>query len=106
MEVELKHSKYLSKRLKKNFDFKCVLFPEYKTYIKIENGLHQAKYLKDSESIFSDCPSHNSDEEMENLVNHAIQDGYNDIANGIVSFIRRKNIHQDFLTKKKLKKSK
>ena len=106
MEVEIKHSKFLSKRLKKDFEFKCVLFPEYKAYIEIEDGLHQSKYLKDNESIFSENPKHNSDEEMENLINHAIQDGYTEIADGIESLIKRKHIRQDFLTAKKLKKSK
>ena len=106
MNVELKHSKSLSKKIRKNFDFKCVLFPEYKSVIKIDEGLYQSKYLKDTESIFSECPSQNSDEEMEKIANHAIKDGYADIANGILSFIKRKNIRQDFLISKKLKRSK
>ena len=67
MTSEIKHSKLLSKRIKKDFDFKSTLFPELKTCIELEQGIKQIKYQKEQESLFSKPMQFDTDEEIENF---------------------------------------
>lgn len=68
MYSELKYNYKLSKRLEKDFEFRCKLFPVYKIYIYIEDGIKQAKKLKSNESIFSSNDNSDTDEEIENIL--------------------------------------
>lgn len=53
MFIEINHSQQLSKRFKKDVEFKCVLFPVYKSFIQLEDGIMQVEKLRDNESLFS-----------------------------------------------------
>ena len=69
MTSKLKHSKKLSKRFRKDFNFSSTIFPELKKYITIERGLLQSKYLKRDESLFSLISDVDTDKDIDYYTN-------------------------------------
>ena len=65
MFSELKPSKKLKKKQKKDFCFRSLLFPESRNYVQIEHDIWQAKTLYEDESIFSKNTM-NNDTDFEN----------------------------------------
>ena len=65
MHIEIKHSEQLSKRFKKDKDFKYTLFPVYKTFVRLEEGIMQADKLRDDESLFSTAESDDVDDKIQ-----------------------------------------
>lgn len=72
MISELKHSKCLSKRYKRDFNFKSTLFPKLKEYFEIDKGVWQAKYIKDYESILSEIEYSDTDNEYDKLLDEVV----------------------------------
>ena len=99
MKSELKHSKKLSKRFKKDFDFKSILFPELKVLVKLENGIMQVKHLKKEESIFSEGINIDTDEEIEKC----LKTGY---TQKLETICKQYKLTQSLLSQKRVQKSK
>ena len=97
--IQLKHSKKLSRRFRKESDFASTLFPELKSFIEIEKGIMESKYLKEDESIFSLVSLNDTEKDIELYTNIERN-------SAMLNIQRRYKANETITSLRRLKKSK
>ena len=97
--IQLTHSKKLSKRLKKDQEFRSLLFPKPNKVYKLEEGILEIQYNDSEHSLFSEVNKVDTDEELSKFDAEVLNKRENAI-------IRQFRQTQSLLEKKRLKRLK
>ena len=97
--IQLTHSKKLSKRLKKDQDFRSLLFPQLRKVQKLEEGILAIQYNKSEHTLFSELNQVDTEEALCKFAEGKITER----TKAVISKFR---LTQSLLEKKRLKKLK
>ena len=102
MTSELVHSRPLSRRFKRDGEFRFLL-KKNNDYKELETGVKQAICLNENESLFSKFSGFDSEDEFEK---YAAQFSDAEVLSNVKLAVERYRVSQALLTKKRLKKVK